>query len=336
LRLSAAGRRLQQVKVKAMGPFSPSAFTILVSVLRVRGKHIRGRGLHVLFGKSEREDHHDNANIDLQCSPEKLSEAAQRPFFTSCMPDGGGYPNALSGEYRGCTTCWKGLGLRNKYRALGAEWDTNNTAKQATAPLAKNKRLRIPNIVHFIWVSGLFEWTAYLAIESAHQHLKPDQIFVHCLDGIEPDGPWFARVKRRVVVRAFKRADFPQTLNGSPLTNPAHVTDFVRLQLLSNEGGIYMDTDIITLKPFDRLREHSAVFGWQAPDGDSAEQGEGGEQEEGTPSVCNGLMMSASDNMLFGELYEASLEAYDGSWTAHSIGMLSKYLTTRQVSGPQV
>jgi hypothetical protein len=151
---------------------------LLVVPVAVRGKHIRG--LHVLFGTSEKQGRRARANI---CSAEKLAKEAERPFFSACMANGGGYRNA-AGEFRGCTPCWKQLSLRDKYKVLGADWESAEQAKPSGKPT------KIPNIIHFIWLKGAFEWTAYLAIEAAYQRLKPDKIFMHCLDGLPPAGPW--------------------------------------------------------------------------------------------------------------------------------------------------
>lgn len=41
----------------------------------------------------------------------------------------------------------------------------------------------------------------------------------------------------------------------------AFVTDYVRLYVLYNHGGIYMDTDVEVLKPLDKFLEHRAFTG---------------------------------------------------------------------------
>jgi mannosyltransferase OCH1-like enzyme len=46
----------------------------------------------------------------------------------------------------------------------------------------------------------------------------------------------------------------------------AFVSDYVRLQALYDAGGLYFDTDIEALKPFDELLRHELFMGLQAPD----------------------------------------------------------------------
>ena len=43
----------------------------------------------------------------------------------------------------------------------------------------------------------------------------------------------------------------------------AFVSDYVRLWALYNEGGVYLDTDVQTLKPFDPLMEFDAFAGFE-------------------------------------------------------------------------
>lgn len=43
----------------------------------------------------------------------------------------------------------------------------------------------------------------------------------------------------------------------------AFVTDYVRLYALYTEGGVYMDTDVETLKPYDPFLRHHAVSGFE-------------------------------------------------------------------------
>lgn len=45
----------------------------------------------------------------------------------------------------------------------------------------------------------------------------------------------------------------------------AFVTDYARLKVLYDYGGIYMDTDVEVLKPFDSLLEHKAFSGFEGP-----------------------------------------------------------------------
>ncbi len=45
----------------------------------------------------------------------------------------------------------------------------------------------------------------------------------------------------------------------------AFVADYMRLQILYQEGGIYLDTDVEVVRPFDELLDQSLFFGLQSP-----------------------------------------------------------------------
>ena len=61
----------------------------------------------------------------------------------------------------------------------------------------------------------------------------------------------------------------------------AFVTDYVRLQVVYEHGGIYLDTDVEVKKSLDPLRNHSAYFGFE--DGVYIATGLGFGAEKGTP-----------------------------------------------------
>ncbi|KMK75036.1 glycosyltransferase family 32 protein [Alkalihalobacillus pseudalcaliphilus] len=46
----------------------------------------------------------------------------------------------------------------------------------------------------------------------------------------------------------------------------AFVSDFVRVHALYHEGGIYLDTDVEVLKPFDELLKHQSFWGFEQGD----------------------------------------------------------------------
>lgn len=61
----------------------------------------------------------------------------------------------------------------------------------------------------------------------------------------------------------------------------AFVTDYVRLKVVREHGGIYLDTDVELIKPLDALLEYSAYFGFE--DGRHIATGLGFGAEKGHP-----------------------------------------------------
>lgn len=61
----------------------------------------------------------------------------------------------------------------------------------------------------------------------------------------------------------------------------AFVTDYVRLQVVYEQGGIYLDTDVELRKPLDPLLENRAYYGFE--DGENVNTGVGFGSEPGHP-----------------------------------------------------
>lgn len=131
----------------------------------------------------------------------------------------------------------------------------------------------IPNRLHFVWFGEKLPCFAALALKSAHANnptaavklwhdarLRVDER-VESLDaaGIE-------RITLDVdmlLTRALAAIGAPRALDRiwSVLTAPAARSNVVRLLILYLEGGIYLDTDTLTLKNLDVLRQDSAFCG---------------------------------------------------------------------------
>ena len=103
----------------------------------------------------------------------------------------------------------------------------------------------IPKIIHYCWFGhNPLPELALKYIESWHQHMpdyeyrlwNEDNFDVHC---------------NAYVKEAYESGKY------------AFVTDYVRLFALYTEGGIYMDTDVEVLKPYDDLLSLSGFMGYE-------------------------------------------------------------------------
>lgn len=76
----------------------------------------------------------------------------------------------------------------------------------------------------------------------------------------------------------------------------AFLSDYARLLIINEHGGIYFDTDVEVVRPFDSLLSHSAFFGFETDD--YINTGEGFGAEAGT--VALRLMISEYNSLLNG------------------------------------
>ncbi|OAQ69733.1 glycosyl transferase [Pochonia chlamydosporia 170] len=143
-----------------------------------------------------------------------------------------------------------------------------------------NQTDAIPNVVRFIYIfteplarkHGIqFDFINYLAVRSAIVSLKPDAIYLHYAF-ISPSGstikskfdptsnPWIRRLRNDI--------HLVQHTIENPYGQPIpHIADVMRLQILRDNGGIYLDTDSFALKPFTSIlnppRPHDVVLGYE-------------------------------------------------------------------------
>ncbi|WP_428268764.1 glycosyltransferase [Haliangium sp.] len=121
----------------------------------------------------------------------------------------------------------------------------------------------IPKLAHFIWLGSSFPWIYGMALRSAAVRGGFDQVYLHHRDDISTTPGWAAAMDHprvqarrlepeRVLAGAGPRGDALVALYGR-LSKPAAQTNMVRAALLATEGGVYLDTDTVTVRSFEPL-----------------------------------------------------------------------------------
>ncbi|KAI1171905.1 hypothetical protein F4777DRAFT_563820 [Nemania sp. FL0916] len=185
----------------------------------------------------------------------------------------------------------------------------------------------IPNHVHFIFGLsnpyddprvGTFNFISYLAIRSAVVGIRADNISLHYTYLAHPPAPepnknpfsnrWVRRLKDDITLVYHSPAEM-DALKNQPGAHwqAAHVSDLLRLKLLREQGGIYLDIDSFGLRPFtDLLRSpRDMIMGH-----------EGGNRG----GLCNAIMV-ARKNSTFIDRWAAEYSNVDLSheWNFHSV-----------------
>ena len=144
-----------------------------------------------------------------------------------------------------------------------------------------------------------FNIMRYLAIKSAYEVNKPDNIFFYYC--YEPHGEWWERAKQYITPI---KVEPPKEIFGNPIKSYAHQADVIRLQLLIEEGGIYLDSDTLCLKPLTPLLEDGGfVMG----------------QEGNEAKLCNAVMLSEKGSEFAKEWLSRYVDFDDDNWAGHSI-----------------
>ena len=130
-----------------------------------------------------------------------------------------------------------------------------------TSLLEPCKKEVVPNIVHYVWF-GEYETLRFhhmLSILSAHKFIRPERILIHC--DFAPVGQWWKYIRSKVPNIEIVKREPPTEIFGNQVILQEHKSDIVRMQVLMEHGGIYLDTDVIALKSFNGLRKYNFTMG---------------------------------------------------------------------------
>ena len=156
----------------------------------------------------------------------------------------------------------------------------------------------IPNLIHFINIgSRPFTFVHFLAVYSAWKVNKPKHIYFHYTE--EPQGEWWDRAKVMCTLNKVERVN---QIFGNPIDNPAHMADVIRLRMLDELGGIYLDLDVVCINSFAPLWQHSFVMGMEPGAG-----------------LCNAVLLSESGST-FLRRWREEYRSFDSTrWNYHSV-----------------
>ncbi|MCP3670944.1 MAG: hypothetical protein GY814_11030, partial [Gammaproteobacteria bacterium] len=156
----------------------------------------------------------------------------------------------------------------------------------------------IPSLIHFINIgSRPFSFVHFLAVYSAWKVNKPAEIYFHYTE--EPQGDWWDRAKVMCTMNKVKRVN---EIFGNPIENPAHMADVIRLQMLDELGGIYLDLDVVCLNSFAPLYQHSFVMGMEPGSG-----------------LCNAVLLSEPGSAFLRRWREEYRTFDTRRWNYHSV-----------------
>lgn len=153
--------------------------------------------------------------------------------------------------------------------------------------------ITIPKVIHYCWFG----------------QGKMPKLAVHCLKSWQKYCPEYTIKEWNE--SNFDVSQFAYTKEAYEAKKYAFVTDVVRLYALYHEGGIYMDTDVEVLKPFDDLLHEHAFSGFETPE-----------------SIPTGIMASEKENGWVRD----QLQVYDGLHFLKSDGLPNQTTNVRYIT----
>lgn len=143
-----------------------------------------------------------------------------------------------------------------------------------------------------------FSLIHYLAVKSVFEINTPEKIFLHYC--YEPSGKYWDLAKRMMILN---KIDAPTEIFGNKLVRYADRADVIRIQVLQQWGGIYLDMDTICVKPFGELLNYDCVMAK--------------EEDQG---LCNAVII-ARNTAQFLSIWLESFRTFKGNWGTHGVVM---------------
>jgi len=131
----------------------------------------------------------------------------------------------------------------------------------------------IPHSLHFVWIGRRLPWFAQLAVESALKACPQACATLWSTDDLSADAcaaalAQHARFRLARLDESTLLADAPRELPSAllaglfrELQQPAARANLARLLILYREGGVYLDTDTVTLRDLSELAPRGAYCG---------------------------------------------------------------------------
>lgn len=185
---------------------------------------------------------------------------------------------------------------------------SRESSKDAAAQIAKAcgtvtavqlARCKVPPIVHYT-IGFKFNFQHYLAVKSAHDRIRPQHIYFHAENEF-PKSVYFHRAVTEFHA-ILVQARFVNYVHDRVVEVPEHRGDIIRLETLIRFGGIYLDTDVIVLQPFDVFLHDEMTI-----------------PAENAYGLNNGIIIAKRCSRFLLRWYDRYKDFNDSQWAYHSV-----------------
>ena len=126
----------------------------------------------------------------------------------------------------------------------------------------------IPRVAHLVWIGRKIAWVYALGAISAARRGGFERVVLHHTDALEADASVIELgAEPRVELVPLDALGLVEAAGGPNLADryrelerPSARVNLLRLALLAREGGVYLDTDTVTLESFAELMAAGGVF----------------------------------------------------------------------------
>jgi hypothetical protein len=130
----------------------------------------------------------------------------------------------------------------------------------------------VPNIIHFVFLNRSdIRFTEMINIFAAYLNQKPESICIHCDNCLFFGKYWLMIEQKKELFSIIKLIRLPKlqyAIFGKAILNgwdTYHKSDVLRLLILMNYGGIYLDNDMFVINSLDKYRKFECALSWDEP-----------------------------------------------------------------------
>ncbi|KAL1595951.1 hypothetical protein SLS60_009641 [Paraconiothyrium brasiliense] len=185
----------------------------------------------------------------------------------------------------------------------------------------------IPNIIHYVYLKQNatstidFHFAHFLSLYAAETHVSPTKVYIHTdyneteiNEAKEKGSKWTHRVMNTfpdlLEWHPVRVPSFAGTNENAKVTAIQHKSDFLRWETIAPIGGIYMDWDVIALRPLKPLMTAGFAFvaGRQMHIDPQDNDGSKGEMN-------NGIFMTRSNSLMSRIMSREQNANFNGDWS---------------------
>jgi hypothetical protein len=140
-----------------------------------------------------------------------------------------------------------------------------------------------------------------------------------------PEGEWWEKLKEIPGLELVK-VSLPEYIGRHKILKTAHRADKLRMDVLFEYGGVYMDIDTISVRPYKDLLQHETVLGLEEIRNNPKAEARWGKYK----GICNAVMFTRPKSQFFKEwidLYETVFNP--NGWSEASV-RLPKQLADKE------
>ncbi|KAF2255199.1 hypothetical protein BU26DRAFT_152148 [Trematosphaeria pertusa] len=198
------------------------------------------------------------------------------------------------------------------------------SAAESYGLLLYHHRNAIPSIVHYVYIKKEqdsvidFPFAHFLTLYASVLYIWPSRIFIHSdynaseiAEAAATGSPWTRKVLNFSDIVQWNHVQAPEFAGPNENTRISaiqHKSDFIRWEQIVKTGGIYMDWDVVPLRPLTPLLNAGFAF--------IAGRQYGGKDEGGqiNGTINNGAFMTRPNSAMARIMLREQTAGFNGAW----------------------